>query len=61
MLPWLFPVGLLATVAFFTVAGHYAGLAAVVIGVPLVPVLWRVNFPSQRKDADTKYWRLPRL
>jgi hypothetical protein len=60
MLPWIFPVGLLATVVFFTVFGRYAGLAAVVIGVLLVPVLWRVHFPSNAEDADTNYWRLPR-
>jgi hypothetical protein len=62
MLPWLFPVGLLATVVFFTVAGRYAGLVIVVIGVVgvvLVPVLWRVHFPSldEDEDADVHYWR----
>ena len=59
MLPWLFPVGLLATVVLFTVAGRYAGLVAVVIGVLLAPVLWRMNFPSS-DDADTRYWRFGR-
>jgi hypothetical protein len=60
MLPWLFPVGLLATVVFFTVFGRYAGLVAVVVGVLLVPVLWRVHFPSLGEDADTHYWRFGR-
>lgn len=60
MLPWLFPVGLLATVVFFTEFGTYAGLAAIVIGMLLVPVLWRAHFPSLDDDADTQYWRFGR-
>jgi hypothetical protein len=60
MLPWLVPVGLLATVVFFTVAGRYAGLVAAGIGVLLIPVLWRVHFPSLGEDADTQYWRFGR-
>jgi hypothetical protein len=60
MLPWLLPVGLLATVVFFTVAGAYAGLAIAGVVVLLVPVLWFVKFPSQREDADTDYWRFGR-
>ena len=59
MLPWIFPVGLVATVALFTVLGRYAGLVAVVIGVLLAPVLWRVHFPAS-EDADTQYWRFRR-
>lgn len=58
MLPWLFPVGLLATVVLFTVLGPYAPLGVGIIGVLLIPVLWRVQFPSNREDADTQYWRL---
>ncbi len=61
MLPWLFPVGLLATVVFFAVFGRYAGL--VLAGVCLLavpPVLWRIHFPSSREDADTRYWRFGR-
>ncbi len=60
MLPWLFPVGLLATVVFFTMAGRYAGLIVAAISVLLIPVLWRVRFPSSREDADTHYWRFGR-
>ena len=60
MLPWLFPVGLLATVVFFTVFGTYAGIAIIVIGMLLVPVLWLVDFPSLGDDADTQYWRFGR-
>jgi hypothetical protein len=59
MLPWLFPVGLLATVVLFTVAGPYAGLAVIGIGVLLVPVLWRLHIPSD-EDADVRYWRFGR-
>jgi hypothetical protein len=57
ILPWLPALGLVATVVFFTVAGRYAGLAAVGIGVLLAPVLWRAHFPTSDEDADVKYWR----
>jgi Ca2+/Na+ antiporter len=61
MLPWLFPVGLLATVVFFTVLGRYAGLVVVGVLLLLAPVvLWRVQAPSSREDADTRYWRFGR-
>jgi hypothetical protein len=60
MLPWLFPVGLLATVVLFTVLGRYAGLVAVSIGLLLAPVLWRVHFPSSDENGDTQYWRFRR-
>jgi fatty acid desaturase len=60
MLPWLVPVGLLATVVLLTVAGPYAGLVVVGIGVLLVPVLWLVHFSSLGDDADTQYWRFGR-
>jgi uncharacterized integral membrane protein len=45
MLPPPLPVGL---------------LGAVVVGWLLVPVLWRVRFPSSDDDADTKHWRIGR-
>jgi hypothetical protein len=60
MLPWLFPVGLLATVVLFSVLGTYAGLVVVGIVVVLAPVLWLVDFPSLGEDADTNYWRFGR-
>ncbi len=60
MLPWLFPVGLLSTVVFFTVFGTYAGLAIIAIGILLVPVLWFLDMPGLGEDADTKYWRFGR-
>jgi hypothetical protein len=59
MLPWLFPVGLLGAVAFVVVFGKYAPFAAVIAGWVLVPVLWRVHFPSDQ-DCDTRYWRISR-
>ncbi len=58
MLPWLFPIGLLGSVVLVTVFGDYAPLAAVVAGLLLVPVLWRVHFPGSDEDADTRYWRI---
>ena len=57
ILPWLFPVGLLATVVLVTVAGKYAPFVAVIAGWILVPVLWRLRFPSNDEDADARYWR----
>jgi len=60
MLPWLFPVALLGSVVFVVVFNPYEALAALVAGLVLVPVLWRVHFPG-RGDDDTTYWRLPRL
>jgi hypothetical protein len=61
MLPWLFPVGLLATVVLFAVCGRYAGFVVIGLGLILLPpVLWRVRFPSQSEDADTQYWRFGR-
>jgi hypothetical protein len=61
MLPWLFPVGLIASVVFVVVFNPYEALAAVVAGVVLVPVLWRLHFPGRSEGDDTNYWRLPRL
>jgi hypothetical protein len=60
MLPWLFPVGLLGAVVFVVVFGKYAPFAAIILGWLLVPVLWRVHFPSSDDDADTRYWRISR-
>ena len=62
MLPWLLPVGLIAAVVFVVVFNPYEALAAVVAGVVLVPLLWRLHFPGRGgDDDDTNYWRLPRL
>jgi hypothetical protein len=61
MLPFLFPVGLLGAVVFVVVFSPYEALAALVAGVLLVPVLWRLHFPAQAGDEDTNYWRLRRL
>lgn len=58
MLPWLFPVGLLAAVVFVVVAGRYAALIAVPVGLVLVPVLWRLHFPADAEHADSHYWRI---
>ena len=59
MLPWLFPVGLLGAVVFVVVAGRYAAVIAVAVGLLLVPVLWRLHFPAG-EDSDTNYWRIKR-
>lgn len=61
MLPWLFPVALLGAVVFVVVFNPYEAVAALVAGVLLVPVLWRLHFPGRGDDDDTNYWRLPRL
>ena len=61
MLPLVFPVGLLATVVLVVVSGRYIGFVAMGIGLLLVPVLWYVRMGPSGEDADTKYWRLPRL
>jgi hypothetical protein len=61
MLPWLLPVGMLATVVILTLFEPYAWLAAVVVAALLLPVLWRTHFPSAGEDADTQYWRMRRL
>jgi hypothetical protein len=58
MLPWLFPVGLLATVVLLTVFREYVGLVAVIAGCLLVPVLWRLYFSSS--GDETHYWRMKR-
>ena len=61
MLPWLFPVGMLATVVFFALLGRYAGLAAIGLALLLVPVvLWRGHFPPSREADDAQYWRFGR-
>lgn len=57
MLPWLLPVGLLATVVLFTVLGPYAPIGVGVVGLMLAPILWRVRFPTSGEDSDTNYWR----
>jgi hypothetical protein len=58
MLPWLFPVGLLGAVVFVVVTSPYEAIAGVVFGVLIVPVLWRLHFPTSSDDADTSYWRM---
>jgi len=61
MLPWLLPLGLLGSVVFVVVFDPYASIAAAVLGLLLVPVIWRARFASRGEDDDTNYWRLPRL
>jgi hypothetical protein len=61
MLPWLLPVGMLGAVVLVVVSSPYEALAAVGLGLLLVPVLWRLRFPASREDADTSYWRFKRL
>jgi hypothetical protein len=61
MLPWLFPLGLLGAVVFVVVASPYEALAAVALGVVLVPVLWRVHVGRAGDDDDTTYWRTKAL
>ncbi len=61
MLPLVFPVGLLATVVLVVVSVRYVGLVFMGIGLLLIPVLWFVRVGPSDEDADTKYWRLPRL
>jgi hypothetical protein len=59
MLPFLFPVGLLGAVVFIVVTSPYEALAAVVLGLVFVPILWRIHF---RPEGDeTSYWRIKRL
>jgi hypothetical protein len=58
MLPWLFPVGMLATVVLLTVFRESVGLVAVIAGWLLVPVLWRTRFSPS--DDETHYWRIKR-
>jgi hypothetical protein len=42
------------------VAGRYAGLAAIVIGMVVAPVVWVVHFAPSGESADTQYWRFRR-
>jgi hypothetical protein len=39
----------------------YEAIAAVVAGVVLIPVLWRVHFADRGDADDTNYWRIRRL
>jgi hypothetical protein len=52
---------LLATVVLVVVSGRYIGFVVMGIGLLLVPVLWFVHMGPDDEDADTNYWRLPRL
>ncbi|MFZ0377502.1 MAG: hypothetical protein WAL38_06705 [Solirubrobacteraceae bacterium] len=57
MLPWLFPLGLLATVVSVTVLG----LFLVAGGLLLAVLLGSIVFPPRDdddRDPDTHYWRL---
>lgn len=57
MLPWLFPVGLLATVVSVTVFG----LLPLAGGLLLAVLLGSIVFPPRDgddRDPDTHYWRL---
>lgn len=61
MLPFVFPLGLLATVVLVVVSGPYVGFVVMGIGCLLLPVLWFLHLGPSGEDADTKYWRLPRI
>ena len=63
MLPWLFPVALLMTVATATLAESVAGtFVAVVWGWVLFPaVVFCVRGHARAsRDTDTDYWRITR-
>jgi hypothetical protein len=59
MLPFLFPVGLLGTVVFIVITSPYEAVAAVAVGLVLVPILWRIHFRPE--GEETNYWRIKRL
>jgi hypothetical protein len=61
MLPFVFPVGMVVAVVFVVVFNPYEAIAAVVAGVVLIPVLWRVHFADRGDADDTNYWRIRRL
>jgi hypothetical protein len=61
MLPWLFPLGLLATVVAVTVFRNAEGLLMLIGGLLLAVLLGSIVFPARREDGrdpDTHYWRL---
>lgn len=60
LLPALVPVGLITGVVLVVVFNPNEALAAVVAGVLLVPVLWRLYFPGRGERDDTNYWRMRR-
>jgi hypothetical protein len=59
MIPWLVPLGLLATVVAFGLAGPYVAVAIWVAVFLLVVVVWVVRLDPHRHDSDrdTSYWR----
>jgi hypothetical protein len=61
MLPWLFPLGLLATVVSVSVFRGNEGLLLLAGGLLLAALLGSIVFPPRDDDdpdRDTHYWRL---
>jgi hypothetical protein len=61
MLPWLFPVGLLATVVLVSAFPGNEGLLLLAGGLLLAVLIGSIVFPPRRddgRDPDTDYWRL---
>jgi hypothetical protein len=58
MIPWLFPVGLLATVVSATVFNTGEAWAVLVAGVLLAALVWSIfSRAGEDRDADTHHWR----
>jgi hypothetical protein len=61
MMPWLFPLGLLATVVSVTVFKTSAQVLMLAGGLLLAVVLGSVVFrPRAGEDAKVDYWRIAR-
>jgi hypothetical protein len=61
MMPWLFPLGLLATVVSVTVFKTSAQVLMLAGGLLLAVVLGSVVFrPRAGEDAEVDYWRIAR-
>jgi len=61
MLPWLFPLGLLATVVAVTVFKSNEGMVMLAGGALLVLLIGSIVFPARDDasgDPETHYWRL---
>ncbi|HUA44624.1 MAG TPA: hypothetical protein VMA77_05315 [Solirubrobacteraceae bacterium] len=61
MLPWLFPLGLLATVVAVTAFPGDEGLLLLAGALLLLVLIGSIVFPPRNDegvDPDTHYWRL---
>ena len=61
MLPWLFPLGLLATVVSVTAFPGDEGLLLLAGALLLLVLIGSILFPPRNDegvDRDTHYWRL---